>query len=177
MKPKFVTPAIPNCWLRPRQAIASAGEYLHDLRDVAAGRSEAMPDPKDRRFVDPAWRSNPLCKRLMQAHQVTERRLAGFIDRTSLDARGKARARFFASLLTDALAPSNWLVANPAALRKIVDTGGENLVAGARNLVHDVRRNHMLPSQVDARPFKIGVNLATTPGQVVHRTGMFELIK
>lgn len=62
-------------------------------------------------------------------------------------------------------------------LRKIVDTGGENVVMGLRNLVHDIRHNHMLPSQVDATPFKVGVNVATTPGQVVHRSEMFELIQ
>jgi polyhydroxyalkanoate synthase len=161
----------------PRQAVASAGAYLKDLRDVAAGASEAMPDPKDRRFADPAWRSNPLCRRLMQTHRLTEQSLHRFIDRSSLDARGKARARFFVSLITDALAPSNWLLANPVALRKIVDTGGKNLIDGLENLVHDVRENHGLPSQVDQRPFTIGVNVARTPGQVVFRNEMFELIQ
>jgi polyhydroxyalkanoate synthase len=161
----------------PTEAIAFLGAYVKDLRNVVAGASDAMPDPRDRRFADPAWRSNFLCKRLMQAHCVTQERLTRFIDRSSLDARGKRRAQFFTELVTDALAPSNWLLANPAALRKIVDTGGENLVRGLRNMVRDIRHNDMLPSQVDPAPFKLGVNVASTAGQVVYRTEMFELIQ
>src|SRR5262249_48149331 len=72
----------------PRMAIASLGSYAKDLRSVAIGASEVMPDTKDRRFADPAWRSNFLCKRLMQAHCLTQRDLARFIDGSSLDARG-----------------------------------------------------------------------------------------
>jgi polyhydroxyalkanoate synthase len=161
----------------PRAAVAFLGAYLRELREVVGGRSDALPDPRDRRFADPAWQSNFLCRRLMQAHGVTQRSLAAFIDQSSLDARSKGRARFFASLLTDALAPSNWLLSNPAVLRRIVDTGGENVLRGLQNLVHDIRHNHMLPSQVDPTPFQVGVTVATTPGQVVHRTEMFELIQ
>jgi polyhydroxyalkanoate synthase len=161
----------------PREAAAVLGAYTKDLRKVVAGTSDAKPDPKDRRFSDPAWRSNPLSKRLMQAHCVTQESLGRFIDRSSLDARGKGRAHFFASLVTDTLAPSNWLLANPVALRKLVDTGGESLVTGLRNMARDIRHNHLLPSQVDPTPFKLGHNLACTPGQVVHRTEMFELIQ
>jgi poly[(R)-3-hydroxyalkanoate] polymerase subunit PhaC len=161
----------------PLKAIAFLGSYANDLRNIAIGASEVMPDAKDRRFADPAWRSNFLSKRLMQAHCLTHRELARFIEGSSLDARGKARAHFFASLLTDALAPSNWLLVNPTALRKMVDTGGGNVAASMKNLVHDIRHNHLLPSQVDRTPFKLGVNVASTPGAVVYRSEMFELIQ
>lgn len=163
--------------ISPRLASRYGGAYLSELSKVVRGDSEAKPDPKDRRFADPAWQSNFLYRRLMQAHGVTQKSLDDFIDHSRLDARNKGRARFFASLVTDALAPSNFVLTNPAAVRKIVDTGGEHLVAGFRNLVHDIRHNHMLPQQVDATPFKLGVNVATTPGQVVHRSEMFELIQ
>ena len=73
------------------------------------------------------------------------------IAESKLDESEKGEAKFFTSLVTDALAPSNWLLGNPAAVRKIVDTGGESLVKGTRNLVHDMRHNHMMPTQVDAR--------------------------
>ncbi len=161
----------------PREALKLLAPYLNELRKVVVGASDAMPNAKDRRFADPAWQSNFLCKRLMQAYSVTQGSLARFIDRSSLDARGKRRAQFFVSLLTDALAPSNWLLANPAALRRIIDTGGESVVTGLRNMLHDIRHNHMLPSQVDPAPFRVGVDVARTPGQVVHRTELFELIQ
>ncbi len=151
--------------------------YASELAGVIKGESTVAPDPKDRRFVDPAWQSNFLFRRLLQAHMVTQKGLAQVVEESKLDKMEKGRARFFVSLLFDALAPSNWIFANPAALRKILDTGGENLVKGARNLVHDVRHNHMLPSSVDASPFKVGVNIATTPGHVVFRNEMFELLQ
>jgi polyhydroxyalkanoate synthase len=161
----------------PQVAASHLGAYLRELRSVLRGDSEVKPDPKDRRFADPAWQSNFLLRRLMQAHGVTQSSVAAFIDQSSLDALNKGRAHFFASLLADALAPSNWVFANPAAARKIVDTGGAHLVTGLKNLAHDIRHNHMLPSQVDSTPFKLGVNVAITPGQVVYRTEMFELIQ
>ncbi len=151
--------------------------YASELTGVIKGESTVAPDPKDRRFVDPAWQSNFLFRRLLQAHMVTQKGLAQVVEESKLDKTEKGRARFFVSLLFDALAPSNWILTNPAALRKILDTGGENLVKGTRNLVHDVRHNHMLPSSVDASPFKVGVNLATSPGQVVFRNEMFELLQ
>lgn len=161
----------------PRQLVAAAGAYLGELRAVMRGASDASPDPKDRRFSDPAWQSNFLCRRLVQAYRVTQTNVDRFIDQSSLDAHGKRRARFMASLLLDALAPSNWLIVNPAALRRIIDTGGASLVAGLEQLAHDLRHNHMLPAQVDPGPFQLGVNIASTPGQVVHRGEMFELIQ
>ena len=161
----------------PIEASRFLRDYLHDLRDVLAGTSDAMPAAKDRRFADPAWKSNFLLRRLMQVHGVTQKDLDRLIDRSSLDRLGKARAHFFISLLADAVAPSNWPLLNPVALRKLIDTGGENFVEGARNLFHDLRHNHQLPSQVDPAPFKIGVNVAATPGQVVYRSEMFELIQ
>ena len=118
--------------------------YVKQLAGVSKGRSEVQPDPQDRRFADPAWKSNALFTRLMQAHLMTQKELQAFIDGSKLDAIDKGRARFFASLLTDALAPSNFVFGNPAALRKVLDTGGDNLVKGFKNLVHDMRHNHMM---------------------------------
>ena len=102
---------------------------------------------------------------------ITQQGLAQVVEESKLDKKEKGRAKFFVSLLFDALAPSNWILSNPAALRKILDTGGENIVKGTRNLVHDVRHNHMLPSSVDASPFNVGVNLATSPGHAAGQRG------
>jgi len=161
----------------PRRAATHVGRYVKELGQVVKGRSSLAPDPKDRRFADPAWKNNALYARLLQSYLAAQKELARFIDQSELSATEKGRAQFFASLVTDALAPSNWVLGNPAAVRKIVDTGGDNLVKGLKNLVHDVRHNHMLPSMVDATPFKVGVNVATSPGQVVLRHEMFELLQ
>ena len=161
----------------PRRASTHLGRYVKELGQVAKGKSELVPDPKDRRFADPAWKSNALYARLMQSYLATQKELSHFIEQSALNKLEKGRAHFFASLITDALAPSNWLFGNPAAVRKIVDTGGDNLVKGLKNLIHDARHNHMLPSMVDATPFKVGETIATSPGQVVLRHEMFELLQ
>ena len=153
------------------------GRYLKTLAWVAAGKSDLSPDPKDRRFADPAWKGNGLYTRLMQSYLATQKELTSAIETSTLDGADKGRAQFFASLVTDALAPSNFVLGNPVAVRKIVDTGGDNLVKGLQHLVHDIRHNNQMPSQVDTTPFKLGENMATSPGQVVHRDEMFELLQ
>ena len=161
----------------PRRAGRHFGGYLKELAQVVKGQSELAADPKDRRFADPAWKTNALYTRLMQSYLLTRKELSHFIDQSELGNIEKGRAQFFASLVTDALAPSNWVFGNPAAVRKILDTGGDNLVKGLKNLVHDVRHNHMMPSMVDATPFKVGETVATSAGQVVFRHEMFELLQ
>ncbi len=161
----------------PQRATLHFASYIKELTSVVKGDSTLAPDPKDRRFADPAWQSNFIYQRLMRSYLATQRELSEFIAHSSASTREKGRAQFFASLVTDALAPSNWVLGNPAAVRKILDTGGLNLVKGLQNLVHDARHNNMLPSQVDASGFKLGVNMATSPGEVVHRSELFELIQ
>jgi len=161
----------------PGKTVAHYGSYLKELAKVAGGKSALAPDAKDRRFADPAWKSNAVYTRLMQTYLATQKELTAVVEASKLDSADKGRAQFFASLVTDALAPSNFVLGNPAAVRKIIDTGGDNLVKGLKHLVHDIRHNNLMPSQVDAAPFKVGENVATTPGQVVHRDEMFELLQ
>jgi len=161
----------------PGKTVRHYGRYLKELARVAAGKSQLAPDPKDRRFADPAWKSNPFYARLMQTYLATQKELAAVIESSRLETPEKRRAQFFASLVTDALAPSNFVFANPAAVRKIVDTGGANLVQGLQHLVEDIRHSRRLPSQVDTTPFKLGENIAAARGQVVYRDEMFELLQ
>jgi poly[(R)-3-hydroxyalkanoate] polymerase subunit PhaC len=153
------------------------GHYLKALSEVAWGTSAIAPDPKDRRFADTAWKDNAVYTRLMQTYLATQKELNSFVDNSKLDAKEKGKAQFFASLIGDALAPSNFMLGNPVALRKLLDTRGDSLVKGLKNLVHDILHNNMLPSQVDATPFKVGETIATSPGQVVLRHDMFELLQ
>ena len=88
-----------------------------------------------------------------------------------------AKARLASDLVLAALAPTNYLATNPAALKRAFDTGGASLVAGARNFLGDLRDNKGMPRQVDTRPFEIGRNLAATPGKVVFRNDLMELIQ
>ncbi|RJG08972.1 alpha/beta fold hydrolase [Pseudomonas cavernicola] len=161
----------------PLKAGLHLGSYLKELRDIATGTSEVAPNPRDKRFADPAWQSNFLLRALMQSHLAGNDELRRFIDSANLDPLDRGRAQFIASLLFDALAPSNLLLTNPTALRKLVDTGGMNLVRGVQQFSHDLLNNRGMPSQVDSQPFKVGENVATVKGEVVFRNEMFELLQ
>lgn len=159
--------------VEPGVAVAAASELVR----VAVGRSEVAPERGDRRFSDATWHQNPVFRRLLQAYLVEREAVHRVIDEVELDTKSRARAHFAMSLLTEALAPTNFPLTNPDAVAKAVQTRGQSLVAGTRNMAHDLRHNGGMPSQVDTRPFQVGRNLAVTPGQVVHRSEVFELIQ
>jgi class II poly(R)-hydroxyalkanoic acid synthase len=159
---------------RPHKAARRVGGLGAELARVAAGRSSAKPAKRDRRFADPAWQSSWLYRRILQAHLTLSEAADGLIDDAQLDWRAERQARFAIGNLLDALAPSNFPLTNPTVVKQIVDEGGLNLVRGARNFAGDFPH---LPSTVDTTPFAVGENLATTPGHVVLRTDVFELIR
>ena len=148
-----------------------------ELAEVALGRSERGPEPGDRRFGDPAFQSHPLYRRLMQGYLAWRAGVHKLVEEVALDDKSRDRARFAMSLLTEAAAPTNVLAGNPAALKRVFDTAGLSLWRGLRNLVRDFTENDGMPSQVDRRPFRVGENLAVTPGQVVFRNEVLELIQ
>ncbi|MEO1251914.1 MAG: alpha/beta fold hydrolase [Pseudomonadota bacterium] len=151
--------------------------YGKDLFDIARGKSELEPDRKDRRFKDPTWSYNPFYKAGLQSWLAMRKGLEGWIDDSGVDETDRARAHFILGLVTDSLAPTNSLVGNPAALKRLYETGGMSLIKGLQNAYDDIRHNKGMPSQVDGRPFKVGENLATTPGAVVFKNEMMELIQ
>jgi polyhydroxyalkanoate synthase len=162
--------------VEPGVVVTGAAEAARQLLDVALGRSDVAPDPSDKRFVDPVWVSNPVYRRLLQAYLVERDALHRLVDEVGLDPKSRERARLALSLLTEAAAPTNTLLGNPSALGKAWQTRGQSLVAGWRHFRHDLRRNGGMPSMVDTRPFKVGDNLAVTPGEVIHRSELLELI-
>jgi polyhydroxyalkanoate synthase len=163
--------------VEPGVAIASGVGAAGELVKVAVGRSEVAANPGDKRFADSVWADNPLYRRLLQTYLVECRAITRLVDEVELDNKSRERARFAVSLLTEAVAPTNYLASNPTALAKAVETRGQSLMNGVRHFTHDLRHNGGMPSMVDTRPFKVGVNIAATPGQVVHRTEVFELIQ
>ena len=132
---------------------------------------------KDKRFADRTWRDNPAFFAIGQAYFAA----VGLAEDLLAVGRGDrvtdAKARLASDLMLAALAPTNYLATNPAALKRAFETGGASVVAGARNFLDDLRNNSGLPRQVDTRPFEIGRNLAATPGKVVFRNDLMELIQ
>jgi polyhydroxyalkanoate synthase subunit PhaC len=158
---------------------ATPVRMMTELTKVALGVSGVAPSPRDKRFADPAWAENPLYRRWAQAYLVWADAVEHVVSAApgSADWRRQMRRRSAAAKLVDAAAPTNLLAGNPAALKRAFDTGGISLVRGWRNAVRDLLRNGGMPSQVDRRPFKVGENLAATPGAVIYRDDMFELLE
>ncbi|MDT7698804.1 MAG: poly[(R)-3-hydroxyalkanoate] polymerase subunit PhaC [Pseudonocardiales bacterium] len=155
----------------------AAGRLAGELGRVAVGRSEIEPGRRDRRFADPTWTENPAYHRLMQAYLATCQAVGDVVSAADLpDWRDRERAKFLATVITSTLSPTNTL-ANPVALKRALETGGGSLRRGLRNLVSDVRRNGGLPTQVDRSKFRVGEDLAVTPGAVVYRDEVLELIQ
>jgi polyhydroxyalkanoate synthase subunit PhaC len=162
---------------RPQRLAGEAAALGTELARIAGGRSQVAPDRRDRRFADSAWSQNPLLRRIMQAYLATgqsaERVLAG----ADLDWRDNERLRFVLMNLTAAAAPSNNPLLSPASLKALVDTGGLSAARGLRALAGDLATAPRVPTMVEPGAFEVGKDLAVTPGSVVYRTEMFELIQ
>jgi polyhydroxyalkanoate synthase subunit PhaC len=162
---------------RPQRLAHRASCLAGELARVGLGRSALAASPTDRRFTDAAWTSNPLLRRFLQAYlaaaQTTEQLLAD----TDLEWRDATRLRLLADNLVLALAPSNLPVASPVFWKALIDSGGASLVRGARQLAADLATPPRVPSMVTAGAFEVGADLAVSPGAVVLRTPMFELLQ
>ncbi len=134
-------------------------------------------DAGDRRFRDPAWEADPRFFALRQWYLAWSRYLYELVEAAGLDPATTSKARFAIGILVDALAPTNFLWSNPAALRRAVDTGGRSVLAGLANVLRDMETNGGRPRQVDSSAFRVGENLAATPGKVVFRNDLMELIQ
>jgi polyhydroxyalkanoate synthase len=156
------------------------GAALKATAQCALGMTPTAPvsvPAGDKRFADRAFSENPLFFFLEQEYLLGCQLVNELLDAAQLDAVKDAKARFAAGFILDALAPTNTLLGNPAALKEAFDTGGKSLVRGIKNMLKDVRRHKGWPSQVDDSGFVMGINMAATPGSVVYRNELIELIQ
>ncbi|MBC3194924.1 alpha/beta fold hydrolase [Pseudonocardia sp. C8] len=159
-----------------REAAVLGGELVR----VALGRSSVALAKGDRRFTDPAWSQNPVYDRIGRGYLAAARAVDNVTDALAergTEPRRVEQARFATGILTSALAPTNYLPTNPAALKRAFDTGGLSLLRGLRNAVDDLRHNGGMPSMVERDAFEVGRDLAVTPGAVVDREPVGELIQ
>jgi len=166
---------------RPDRLVARLAQLGTDLMGIVSGSSDIQPDPGDKRFTDPTWTENPLYRSLMQSYLAWRSAMHDLVDGNDAsqdgDWKNPAQRRFAVTLLTEALAPTNLLPGNPAALKRALETGGRSLINGIQNFIEDWRDNGGMPSQVDKRPFRVGSNIAVTPGAVVHRMELCEILQ
>ncbi|HLM87418.1 MAG TPA: alpha/beta fold hydrolase [Streptosporangiaceae bacterium] len=162
---------------QPRAVLRSGPKVGLQFLQIGLGKSEVAPEKGDKRFADPAWQQNPLFRTAMQTYLALGSELDVFVDNLGLEGVEAERMRFAASLAREAMAPTNFLWTNPAALKRFFDTGGGSIRQGVGHWAGDMLHNHGMPSMADVRPFKKGENIAASPGAVVHRAEAFELIQ
>ena len=156
--------------------------YVEAQQTLTKGDFKAPPDPgpKDRRFANPLWDTHPFFNYLKQQYQLNSDAVATAVgDMESLPPEDRRRVEYFTRQIVDMFSPTNFLGTNPDALERAVATDGESLVKGLENLVHDIETNHgdLVVTLADKDAFHIGQNIATTPGSVVYRNRMLELIQ
>lgn len=162
---------------QPPLFLKHSTNFLLELGKVMTGQSKVEPAANDKRFTDEAWKKNPFYHTYLQSYLAWQQSLNGFINEAELDKKDADRARYIFSLYADAVAPTNTLLGNPAALKKLNETGGVSLVSGLTHLLEDLTKNGGMPSQVDMKAFQVGKDLATTPGVVVFKNEVLELIQ
>lgn len=162
---------------KPEKTMKHMQAFGQDVLKIMTGKSDLAPGAKDKRFMDPAWTYNPFYRAGVQYYLAVQKTSQAWIDDLEFDELERNRARFISGMILDALAPTNTLAGNPSAIKRAIDSGGLSLMKGLQNAYNDIVHNDAIVAQVDKRPFKVGENLATTPGQVVWRTEMMELIQ
>jgi polyhydroxyalkanoate synthase subunit PhaC len=156
--------------------------YVEAQQTLAKGEFKAPPDPnpKDRRFQNPLWETHPFFNYLKQQYQMNAEAISTAVgDMETLTPEDRRRVEYFTKQIVDMFSPTNFLGTNPEALEKAVETDGESLVHGLENFVRDIEANQgdLMVTLADREAFHVGQNLATTPGEVVYRNRMLELIQ
>ena len=162
---------------RPVKTLKHMKKLGDEVVKIVSNQSELAPEAKDKRFLDPAFRFNPFYKAGMQYYLAVRKGVGEWMEELDFDETERARASFVAGMILDSIAPTNSLLGNPSAIKKAFDTSGGSLIRGLKNAYDDIANNDGIVSQVDKRPFKVGDNIANSPGAVVHRTEMMELIQ
>ncbi len=195
-----ITRALQTLWMRemsdPGRAIEAAAEFnarvwrsTFDVWQESMSRMWGLPPAKeeeesegkgtanaDTRFSAPEWEGNPYYQTLKESYLLASKFLLEEAEATDgQDTEEQKRLKFYLRQFVDAMAPANYLLTNPAALRRIAETGGASLAEGTRNLLNDLREGRL--SMTDANAFKPGENLAITPGKVVYQNELIQLIQ
>jgi polyhydroxyalkanoate synthase subunit PhaC len=189
-----ITRALQTLWARemsdPARAAQRTAEYNRRLFETtvevwsdATARFWGLPQEEkeegkpDRRFSAPEWEGNPFYQTLKESYLLASEYLLEEADATDgqIDDEEQRRLKFHLKQFVDAMAPVNFLLTNPAALRRIMETGGASLAEGARNLLSDLKEGRL--SMTDTTAFEFGENIAVTPGKVVYRNELIELIQ
>jgi len=158
--------------------LAEQGVAMNTLRRLQGDHPTPVvaPPPGDRRFSDPAWTSNPFLLSMLEEYLVRRQYALQLVDASRLPEATKRKARFAVTMLMDSLAPSNVPWMNPAVVKEAIESGGTSLMKGLSEFLDDVQHNGGYPKQVDTSGVVLGKNMAATPGEIIFRNELIELI-
>jgi polyhydroxyalkanoate synthase len=156
--------------------------FVEAQQALARGKMEAPEDrtESDRRFANPLWETHPYFNFVKQQYMINAEALLQAVDDvTDMEPREKQRLAYFSQQIVDMMSPTNFLATNPDALERAIESEGESLIKGLENLISDMEANdgELIVKLADESAFELGRNIATTPGKVVYRNRMFELIQ
>lgn len=165
--------ADPMAWMSAGAEAWSKGlEAWSDMIGKATDAGAA----RDRRFGSPEWNDNPIFDTMKQSYLAISDKLLGTVEQIEgLDEAARSRLRFATKGFVDAMSPANYLALNPQVMKRTIETKGDNLLAGLRNMLGDIQRGQV--SQSPEGAFELGRNLAVTPGKVIHETRLYQLIQ
>jgi polyhydroxyalkanoate synthase subunit PhaC len=183
--------AVAEYWLSDSQRSAElqkkiASAYLElwgsSVRRLAGEQVPPViePSPRDKRFKDPEWKTNQFFEFVMQLYLLTTRWAHDLVrNAEGLDAHTRKKADFYVQQISNALAPSNFILTNPEVLRETLASSGNNLVRGMKMLAEDIEagRGSLRIRQSDPANLVVGVNMATTPGKVIFQNELMQLIQ
>jgi polyhydroxyalkanoate synthase len=162
--------------IRPAKLLASAVRISADQLEILRGGSPC-DIPAGSRFSDPRWTEIGYYRRLQQSWLSFESQATELLAELELDALDEKRIEFLLKQLSSGLSPANFPMTNPEVVDQTRSTRGKNLIQGLGRFWQDYKDNGGLPTQVDKTLFKVGENLATTPGEVIYQNELFELIQ
>jgi polyhydroxyalkanoate synthase subunit PhaC len=154
----------------------------HSVRRLAGEEVAplAAPAPRDKRFADPEWKSNQFFDFVLQLYLLTTQWANELVrDADGLDPHTRKKAAFYVQQISNAIAPSNFVLTNPEVLRETLSSNGDNLVRGMKMLAEDIESGHgtLRIRQSDPSNLQVGVNMATTPGKVIFQNDLMQLIQ
>jgi len=152
------------------------------MRRMAGDNVEpaVQPPPRDKRFADPEWKSNPFFEFVMQAYLLTTQWAFDLVrNAENLDPHTRKKAEFYVQQITNAIAPSNFVLTNPEVLRQTFASNADNLARGMQMLAEDIEAGHgqLRIRQSDPTNLEVGVNMAVTPGKVIYQNDIMQLIQ
>jgi polyhydroxyalkanoate synthase len=150
-------------------------QYVQEAAQLWAQGAQGVTSVQDKRFASEEWGSNPLAAFSAAAYLLNARTLMGLADAVEADEKTRARIHFAVEQWVAAMAPSNFLALNAEAQKKAIETKGESIAKGIRNLLHDLQQGHV--SMTDESQFEVGRNVATTEGAVVYENELFQLLE